>query len=62
MAITKTQREVLDKMDTRQEYSAYTLQCSLATLNSLVNQGLLSSTYELGSLAFSRTSIKFKRI
>ena len=62
MAATKTQSEVLDKMVVGQEYSAYELQCSLATLYALVNQGHISSQYGLGSMAFPRTSIKFKRI
>lgn len=60
--LTSAQMAVLNKMEVGIGYSAYSLQCSLSTLNALVRRNLVSSHYGLGSMAFPRTSIKFSKL
>ena len=41
---TVPQSKILDKMDPGQEYSAYNLRCSLATMDALTHKGFIHQT------------------
>lgn len=59
---SKNQLDALQVMVTGKWYSAYELQISLATLESLFKKGFLKKQVELGAIHSPRTSIKFKKI
>jgi len=57
--ISPTQEKVLAKMEPGKWYSAYNLQCSLATLEALHKKDILKRKSSLGSMAFPRNEIEF---
>ncbi len=60
MKLSKAQEKMLDKMEAGIEYSAYDLQCSLPTLRSLRDKGLITSRTGVGSFTFPRNGIMWK--
>ena len=61
MKLTKTQKKVLLRMKAEEWYTAYDLNCSIATLRSLSKKEYLESK-TTGYMAFPRNSIYFKNI
>ena len=63
MKLSKVQQETLDKMDIGQDYTAYDLQCSMATLQALRKKKLVTITYENnGAFTFPRTNIDWQKV
>ena len=60
MKLSKTQQDILAKMQLGQWYTSYGLQCRISTLHALVNKGLLTSKHGLGSIWSPQTSIRFQ--
>lgn len=62
--LSATQKEVYDRMKPNVWYSAYDLQCSIATLKSMTQKGYLKSRGEglLGSMYSQRTTVEFMRL
>lgn len=58
---TKSQIEVLNKMQPGVWYSAYELQCGLNTLEGLYNRRLVLKKAEIGYLYSPRNSIMYKK-
>lgn len=59
MVLSKTQKEVLQRLGT--EYKcAYELKASMATLDALEKKGLATSKSGLGAIFSPRTSIEYK--
>jgi len=61
MKTTKAQNKVLEKMTVGHWYSAYVLQCSIATLNALAKKKIVErSGGAVGCMFCPRTSTQFK--
>ncbi len=58
--LTPLQAETLERLTNKWE-SSYGLQARLDTLDALVKRGLAERKYELGSMAFPHSSIKYRR-
>lgn len=59
--LSKAQKVVLNKMNSGQWYTAYDLNCSLTTLESLANRKILEMKSGLGSMFSPRTEIYFRK-
>jgi len=60
--LSKVQQRTLDKMEKGKWYSAYGLQASLATLEALLNKGIIvRSKMRPGDMFFPRVNIKFRK-
>lgn len=62
MKLSKTQEEVLDKMELNQWYSARALKVSLATLGALEKKGMVEKKLELGYMFYPRLHTKFRKV
>ncbi len=60
MKLSEAQKKVLGKMKAGKEYSAYGLQCSLATLYALEKRELVTSRASAGSFAFPQNGIMWE--
>ena len=60
--LSKAQEAALEKLSETEWKSAYDVDCSLATLNALVTKGYARSKHTVGSMAFPRNSILFKKV
>lgn len=58
----KTQSKVLNQMDPNKWYSAYDLQCSIATLQALWQKGFVRQKTILGAIFSPRVNVTFQRI
>ena len=57
MELTETQKEVLSKMEIGKQYSAYYLQCSIATLRALRSEGFVKCLHRGGGSIFMPRNI-----
>lgn len=62
MSLSKTQKDVLDKMALGKVYCAYDLGVSVRTLDALVRRGRLTKSIKLGSMYSPRVSIGYSKI
>lgn len=60
MKLSKAQKRTLEKMKPKEGYSAYDLQCSLATLYALRDKGFITSRADIGYFAFPRNGVIWK--
>lgn len=62
MKLSKTQSDVLSKMEKGKSYSAYQLQCSITTLDALCMKGLVRhiNVGKLGSMFCPRTGREYQ--
>ena len=61
MKLSKTQAKVLEKMELDKWYSAYTLQCSMATLRALRSKKMVQARGhdQPGAFSMERTAIEW---
>lgn len=62
MKLSKKQKEVLIKMEAGKWFSPYDLKVSRATLNALLDRGLVEHRAELGHLFSPTTANKYRKI
>ena len=64
MTITKTQQEILDKMEDGKKYSAFDLQCTLTSLIAMRKKGLVEdcTSNRIGQIFSPRTVFKYRKI
>jgi len=62
LALTKLQKEALQKLSTSIWRSAYELKVGLGTLRDLVNEGFAESQNGLGYFSMPFTAIKFRKL
>jgi len=60
--LSKTQKNVLKRMTLGQWYNAYTLQCSLATLEALRRKGFVEEELVAGSFFSPRTLCLWRKL
>ena len=60
--ISKTQQEVLDKMEIGVWTCAYDLQCKRSTLEALVSRRVARKRVELGAMFSPRVSIEYMKV
>lgn len=58
--LSEAQRRALAKMEEGGAWSSYEARAGLGTMNSLARRGYATKSQGLGSMAFPRTSIKFR--
>lgn len=58
--LSETQQRALGKLHEHLYYSAYELQESIRTLDSLCNKGLAEKKLERGAVAFPRTGTTYR--
>lgn len=61
MRLSKTQTKVLGRMESNKWYSAYTLQCPIATLEALQQKGFVRMRMGLGAIFSPRVNILFQK-
>ncbi len=62
MKLSKAQKKTLDKMEVGVDYTAYDLQCSLATLKALGDKEVIGITYMgIGNFYSPRTDIQWQK-
>ncbi len=61
MKLSPAQKVVLDKMKVNEWYSAYDLQCPIATLEALSRKGLVRMQSGLGAIYSPRVNIMYQK-
>lgn len=62
MRLSRAQTRVLNQMEPNKWYSAYTLQCSVATLEAMRRKGFVRMKMRLGALFSPRVNILFQKV